>query len=613
MERMIIKHLSGSKANQVEEFALQHHNELILGREATSTVKYDADRDDLVGRQHAKISRDPNNAEGFLLSDLGSRNGTFLNKQRITGEVKVNPGDQVQLGPGGPEFVFDVEPRPKNFAKQTRIAEINNPNAPQTRVAPIGGSVGDTAETPTKVQVPVGMGAKAGVGKATVERMINQTVADTKKEEGRKFATIGGLAGVVVLILFAAIFGGAYWYNSSQQAAMQQQLAEQDQKLTNKSAEIDTKLGNSSTTGDSKADELARQIEADKANAPKTAADIAEKNNKAIVYITGSWQLINKTSKSQIYHQFIPNSREALGALYKENFGKGPIIPNVGGAIPVYFQTEKGYEPALTDTKNDYSIPIGSAGYSCSGFIVTTDGFILTNRHCSDPYKTQYSFPQGMPPGILIGANGQIVDVGVEPPRDWIPDNTKSVGRQYQGQFDQQSKLNVQLPGSDTPIVAQQIQSSPRHDVGMIKISVPGNLTKVELYDNYDTLKKGEGLIIMGYPAASPKVYSPIRSQNMLNTEMKFSVIPDPTVSITSVGNIVRNSDPNDQRNVRISEDGDTIRYAISLTGGGNSGGPVFDMQGRVIGIHFAGDFGPEKLAGYAVPIRYGKQLFPGN
>ncbi len=46
------------------------------------------------------------------------------------------------------------------------------------------------------------------------------------------------------------------------------------------------------------------------------------------------------------------------------------------------------------------------------------------------------------------------------------------------------------------------------------------------------------------------------------------------------------------------------------MLGGGNSGGPVFDMQGNVIAIHFAGD---GRQSGYAVPIRYGMQLFPNG
>ena len=108
MDRMIIKHLSGSKANQVEEFPLHHYSQLILGRDDSATVKYDPDRDDLVGREHAKISRDPNDPNSFLVEDLKSRNGTFLNKQKLNGIQKLHIGDSIQLGTGGPEFILEI-------------------------------------------------------------------------------------------------------------------------------------------------------------------------------------------------------------------------------------------------------------------------------------------------------------------------------------------------------------------------------------------------------------------------------------------------------------------------------------------------------------------------
>src|SRR5215212_19541 len=139
MERIVLKHLSGSKANQVEEFPLAHVKELILGRDPSSTVKYDPDRDDLVGRQHAKITQDPNDPSQFIVTDLNSRNGTFVNRQRLSGTTRINPGDVVQLGPGGPEFVFEVEPRPAGSTKATRVAQTGPmaptmPGAPATRV-----------------------------------------------------------------------------------------------------------------------------------------------------------------------------------------------------------------------------------------------------------------------------------------------------------------------------------------------------------------------------------------------------------------------------------------------------------------------------------------------
>jgi serine protease Do len=600
MERMIIKHLTGSKANQVEEFALKHHNELIFGRETNSTVKYDPDRDDLVGRQHAKIQKDPNNANGFIISDLSSRNGTFVNSVKLTGPTMITPGDVVQFGPDGPKFQFDVEPRPMNATKPTRIAEVGK-TAPETRVTP------NQAPAPTPMNIPVGNDSvpthvvpKAGIGKATVERMISDRVEETKQQEGKKFAAVGGAAAFIGLLLIGSLAFGGYYYNSKLKTDTQQQMDAKSEEINQKTKDLEAK----NIEAQKKLEETQKNSGGGSSNL--NAANVAEKNGKSVVYIEGSWQLTNKTSKSQIYHRFIPNSREYLTGIYKVNYGKGPIIPNGPTAIPIYNKVGNSYEPVLTDVKDDYSFPIGGS-YSGSGFIVTSDGYILTNRHIASPFRAMHSFPQNYPLGVLLDENGQIAGAGVEPPINWIPENTKAVGKQFQGQFDDVMKLKVMLPGNEIPVDAQFINVSPRADVGMIKINVPGDLPKVEIYDQFDQLKKGEEIVIMGYPAGAPVVYKLNFSKDMLNPEGKTTIIPDPTVSTSSIGNIVK-SEMKDLENLRASDQGDSIRYAVSLTGHGNSGGPVFDIQGRVIGIHFAGD---EKQAGFAVPIKFGMQLFP--
>ncbi|MEO6654676.1 MAG: FHA domain-containing protein, partial [Pyrinomonadaceae bacterium] len=222
MERMLIKHLSGSKANQVEEFALKHHNELIFGRDPSATVNYDPDRDDLVGRQHAKIERDPADPNGFQLTDLNSTNGTFLNKQKVTGTVKLNIGDSVQFGPGGPEFVFDVEPKPEGHVKTTRMVETGKA-APTTRIVDTAGAtVGKPAGT---------------VGAATVERMISHSVSETKKSQGKKFGVIGAIAGLLVLMLVASVIGGGYWYYSKRESALKDELGSKTTDLEKKLAD----------------------------------------------------------------------------------------------------------------------------------------------------------------------------------------------------------------------------------------------------------------------------------------------------------------------------------------------------------------------------------------
>lgn len=574
MERMLIKHLSGSKANQVEEYALKHHNELIFGRDTSATVKYDPDRDDLVGRQHAKISRDPNDPNGFLLTDLNSTNGTFHNKQRLTGTTRLNPGDSVQFGPGGPEFIFDVEPQPNNFAKATRMVDANKP-----AVAPATRMVGTDAGSSMAASAGAGGKAPGTVGKATVERMISQTVTETKKSQGRKFGIIGAAAAAAVLILFAAVIGGAYWYSAHRETALKDEMG-------SKTADLEKKLADG------------------KGLSP---AEINDKYSKSVVYIEVAWRLIDTAKQAQVYHQYVPNNREVLSRLMGVNYGTGPIDPTAGGAIPVYVQAGNSYEPILTTDKTALSVPVGGR-HTGTGFVVTNDGFVLTNRHVAATWMTTYHFPQDTPRGIVLTPSGQLASTSLmPPPNDWVPANTKQEGKQLQGNLKGvDDTLDVTLAGKESRMAAQLKQTSDRHDVALIKVDVPGQLTKVELFDNYDTLKKGESVTIMGYPAASPAVYGVIKSSDMFNQGSQAKLIPDPTVTTTNIGNIIRDSEEKD-KDKRVSVMGDVIQLATGSTGAGNSGGPVFDSQGRVIGIFFAGQ--QADAITYAIPIRYGKEF----
>lgn len=66
--------------------------EIFIGRDTSNRISIN---DAEVSRKHARLVWQ---GEFYLLEDLGSTNGTFVNGQRLTGSVALKPGDLVALG-----------------------------------------------------------------------------------------------------------------------------------------------------------------------------------------------------------------------------------------------------------------------------------------------------------------------------------------------------------------------------------------------------------------------------------------------------------------------------------------------------------------------------------
>jgi len=94
--------LSGARAGQVETFTKGY---IGLGRHPLSDVRFDAERDLDVSSRHAAMMRKP---EGYILQDLGSRNGTYVNGSRITGDTLLKDGDVIGFGVKGPAVEFHL-------------------------------------------------------------------------------------------------------------------------------------------------------------------------------------------------------------------------------------------------------------------------------------------------------------------------------------------------------------------------------------------------------------------------------------------------------------------------------------------------------------------------
>jgi len=67
-------------------------DQLIIGRDASNNV---AINDAEISRKHSRLSFQGGK---YVLEDLGSTNGTFVNGQRLAGPAVLKPGDVVSLG-----------------------------------------------------------------------------------------------------------------------------------------------------------------------------------------------------------------------------------------------------------------------------------------------------------------------------------------------------------------------------------------------------------------------------------------------------------------------------------------------------------------------------------
>ncbi|CDM65271.1 trypsin-like serine protease with C-terminal PDZ domain [Pyrinomonas methylaliphatogenes] len=228
-------------------------------------------------------------------------------------------------------------------------------------------------------------------------------------------------------------------------------------------------------------------------------------------------------------------------------------------------------------------------------------------------WRTRFEFPRDNPLyqfGVVFSADKRRpIYVGrMQPPFDWVPAETQQEG--ISGTFEGQNDiLDVAFPNSEQRIPAKLVRVSDRHDVAMLKIDVPEAVPKVELNDNYDTIKPGDTAIVMGYPSVSPPVVGIIKSEDAFNRQPKVKLIPDPTIAVGNIGRILRSKDQPSDKDLIYSLIGDAYQLQINTTGAGNSGGPVFDDRGRVIGIFYAGSAAGGASVTFAVPIRYGKQL----
>ena len=334
-----------------------------------------------------------------------------------------------------------------------------------------------------------------------------------------------------------------------------------------------------------------------------TPTEIAKANKEKVVYIEMAWKLTSTASSEEMYHVYYPVVQDKKIVGYQ-----GAYIQNNQGAVVPLLVTKGDYLKAFSNYKG-IELDLIASGGSGSGFVVDDRGFIATNRHVASNWLTSFHFQDYAFPGVIVemDKDGQLApawdkQVSREMVGEWVPGNDKS----YTGV---NTYLDVTFANNSQRTPAKIVRISPTHDVAMIKIDLPEALPKVELFDSYEEIQPGDPAIVMGYPGIAPAQLVLKRSQDVFNSNPDITSVPVLTISTGNVGRMVRGSEKNSKIDDYQSTFGDYYQLTINSTGGGNSGGPMFDDKSRVVGVYSAGKWEPGTSISFAVPIKYVMEL----
>ena len=133
----------GPGAGQLVQVKQGH---VVVGRASVSDLRL---QHPSISRRHSQITRI---GEQFYVKDLGSQNGTFVNKTRIATEVEVFPGDSIAMGNAlmklrgplakGEQLPTDKRAKAPKTAMKTGIVSTRPKSSNAVKIAIFAGAVG---------------------------------------------------------------------------------------------------------------------------------------------------------------------------------------------------------------------------------------------------------------------------------------------------------------------------------------------------------------------------------------------------------------------------------------------------------------------------------------
>ncbi len=230
--------------------------------------------------------------------------------------------------------------------------------------------------------------------------------------------------------------------------------------------------------------------------------------------------------------------------------------------------TDEHNNPLVSLTGNGPEVRLDAFG---TGFLASANGQILTNHHVAEPWWQNEDLKE-------------MLDQGLEPVV---------------------AEMTAYFPGVPHGIAVNTEKISSAADVAVVKGNVSAlGIKKIALADGRRSAVSGGPVVLLGYPTALDAILARAGAETLQSIAAASKGDPKQVVEELARHNLIRPITTQGHIGDVLS---DKIVYDAQTTSGG-SGGPLFNNEGKVIGMNFAmvREFGGSN---FAIPVGYGKSL----
>ena len=347
-----------------------------LGRGKECEIRPVEGAEGVVSRVHAELTVGPSG--GLSLRDVGSKNGTFLNGDRIQDPMPVRLGDRITLGPGGPVLVVEgIGTGPMKAAQRPAAAPAPEAMGQKTVI----GLINSALEQAREERRRGGRGSTA---------FLKAVAAEVGKDSRRKFRWITASIVIVVLLLGTGVFG--VYQLLSQQVAQTEVARRSSEDTSRAEAERLRQALDSARAQAAPAatvDSLRVQLE----SAQARTAELSQALGRAQSAL--SQQLSAGETQRQASERDLQRLRDQLTQAQKSAPSSSQIDSlrrqvNAAEAqtasLDARMRAVRGTDFATIAQQNQgavglITVSFGKNYYNGTGFVISADGYMLTNWH----------------------------------------------------------------------------------------------------------------------------------------------------------------------------------------------------------------------------------------